>query len=461
MMEHIYASDPRFWGSTDSETIQNAIDFAAETGAGMVIIPRENARTGQKIWIIDRAILLPSDITVILEGAHLRLADGVRENIFRNQNAWTPEGNTLTGEQHDIRLIGVGHAVLDGGEPNGLCEQLHRDHPDEYPHMQVNLLVFLHNVRHFEVRGIQFIDSRWWATCFMFCRWGHIADLDFRMYGTLENQDGIDLRIGCEYITIENITGLTGDDTIALTALPYVATFERLLWVEGKTFDIHDITIRNVIASSHGCALLRFLNCDGAKAYNITVTDLKDTGLSIAYAAILFGTGHAGGGEQFYGIRPHSMGEFKNVTVRGVTTCAQLGLSLCEPCENVRIEGLVTYGKNEVGLKFNPNFAAKNMVIRDCTFDAEPETADSIFIAPGCTDEALADLRIEDVRVGEADYVFRCRKLEVKDFVCAEPRKGWFTPENARLCSAYGRYHRYSYGKEITNRPPDNRFAAK
>ena len=233
-MREYYADESRFLGASDSETIQNTINAAHLDGIGKVVIPRRNPRNGKMLWMIGKTLLLPSDMTVVLDGCHLRLEDGVRENIFRNENAWTAEGNTLEGEQHDIRIIGLGNAVLDGGKPNGLCEQMHRDDPINNPHMQVNLLVFLHNVRNFEVSGFRCVDSRWWATCFMFCRWGMIRNLDMRMYGTLENQDGVDLRIGCEYITVENITGITGDDTVALTALPRDTYFEGMLHVDGK-----------------------------------------------------------------------------------------------------------------------------------------------------------------------------------------------------------------------------------
>ena len=41
-MRVIYASDERFWGADDSQTIQNAVDYAAEIGFGQVIIPRGN-----------------------------------------------------------------------------------------------------------------------------------------------------------------------------------------------------------------------------------------------------------------------------------------------------------------------------------------------------------------------------------------------------------------------------------
>ena len=46
-MTAIYASEERFWGADDSQTIQNAVDYAEETGLGQVIIPRFNERTGK------------------------------------------------------------------------------------------------------------------------------------------------------------------------------------------------------------------------------------------------------------------------------------------------------------------------------------------------------------------------------------------------------------------------------
>lgn len=76
-MSYVSANDPRLFGATDSETIQNAIGFAKEQGVEKVLIPRANERTGCDLWIIDSAILLPDHITVELDGAHLRLADGV------------------------------------------------------------------------------------------------------------------------------------------------------------------------------------------------------------------------------------------------------------------------------------------------------------------------------------------------------------------------------------------------
>lgn len=453
-MNKIYASDPQFWGDTDSETIQNAVDYAEKTGLGEVIIPRHNARTGENIWIIPKVILLPSDMTIILDNCHLRLADDVRENIFRNRNAWTELGNTLEGEQHDIRIRGIGHAVLDGGKPNGLCEQLHRDDPEKYPHMSVNLLVFLHNVRNFEVRDFQCIESRWWATCFMFCRWGYIGNLDFRMYGTLENQDGIDLRIGCEYITIENITGCTGDDTVALTCLPSTTDyFQSKLRVKGKTLDVHDITIRNIIASSHGCALLRFLANRGARQYNITVENVKDTGLSISGAIILIGVC----GSRFGNYR--KMDDFFNITIRNVSGCAQHGINISEPMKNVLIENVNTFGPNRIGVRFRENFACENFVLRNLNVDGFPgELQCAVYMEPN-EDRKLEDFHIERVRVAnQARYILAGDMVDVKDLAYVEPAEGFHTPEKPEIIMSYGRYYRDFNGVEIQNRPVDNRF---
>ncbi len=450
----IYVTDERFSKKTDSETIQSAIDYAAENSIKEVVIPNLNPRTGKARWDIGETILLPNDLTVILDNAHLRLENGVRSNIFRNKNAWTPLGNTLDGEQYGIKIKGIGKAVIDGGFPNGLCEQLHRDRPDLYPNMNVNLLLFLHNVRDFEVSGIKFIESRWWATCFMFCRNGLISDLEFRMYANLENQDGIDLRIGCEFITIKNITGITGDDTVALTALPNESTFERLLFVEGKSPDIHDILIDNVESASHGCGIVRLLNEDGAKEYNITVSNVRDTGEAISGCGVIIGTT-----DTYLMTKPHKMGEFKNIVIKEFSAASQRTLLVCEPCEDMLIENVTSLEGSEVGIMFAPNFEAKNVTVRNFVFKGS-DKADSLIALKGKGKPKLDGLTLENFKVSGVKYVCRAVKPTINGLELTDtPKLGEFTEEQPSLCSAYGRYHRYAYGNLIENRPPDSRYA--
>lgn len=122
MQEYVSPNFPELIGRDDSESIQNAVDFAAEAGVNKVVIPCLNLRTENPVWIISRAILLPSDITVVLSNCRLRLEDGVYSNIFRNKNMYTPLSLTEKGEQKNIHIIGEGYAVLDGGKTNYLFE---------------------------------------------------------------------------------------------------------------------------------------------------------------------------------------------------------------------------------------------------------------------------------------------------------------------------------------------------
>ena len=139
----ITPNDPRVMGVTDSQSIQNAINFAMQN-SHVVRIPRVNERTGTDVWTIEKTILLPSDITIILDSCHLRLADDVYENIFRNENAYEEIGKTAEGTQHDIYIIGRGNAVLDGGRHNGVFEQTWRKLG--LPHPRTGNLILLVNV---------------------------------------------------------------------------------------------------------------------------------------------------------------------------------------------------------------------------------------------------------------------------------------------------------------------------
>ena len=82
-------------GKTDSESIQNAINFASEMGVNSVMIPRINRRTGELIWSIDRAIIFPSDMELVLDNCHLRLSDVCFDNMFRNFGDTEREGHQL------------------------------------------------------------------------------------------------------------------------------------------------------------------------------------------------------------------------------------------------------------------------------------------------------------------------------------------------------------------------------
>ena len=66
-MKFITPNDMNVIGKNDSESIQNAVDYAVKNGINSIKIPRKNMRTNAQVWEISKAILLPSNFTVVSE----------------------------------------------------------------------------------------------------------------------------------------------------------------------------------------------------------------------------------------------------------------------------------------------------------------------------------------------------------------------------------------------------------
>ena len=110
-------------GNTDNETITNAVRKAKENGINKVIIPKHNDRTDSDLWVIEDTIYLPNDIEILVDDAHLMLADNVYCNMFANASVSGTKDRTLADEQYGITIRGEGNAVLDGGKYNSLSER--------------------------------------------------------------------------------------------------------------------------------------------------------------------------------------------------------------------------------------------------------------------------------------------------------------------------------------------------
>ena len=213
MNGNILASEERFWGETDSKTIQNAVDYAKKTGANSVTVPRFNPRTGKNVWIIEEAIILPSEMEIVLDNAHLRQEDKMMDNIFRNFLDVATEGHTLSQQSRRIVIRGVGNALLDGGTHNGLTEKTSK--LEGMPPASRNCMILFYNIRDFLIEGLELRDHRYWAIHLVHAQRGRLSDLRFMGECHCPNQDAIDLRIGCSNIVIERIVGQTGDDVVA------------------------------------------------------------------------------------------------------------------------------------------------------------------------------------------------------------------------------------------------------
>lgn len=316
----------------DSLTIQTAIDRSCELKENKIVIPRINARTGEALWEITETISLPSDFTLVLDNCHLRMADGVYCNMFCNKNAYVSKCE----EQKNIVITGIGNVVLDGGTPNGLTEKTSLT--DGFPSIINNTMIFFRNVSGFTVENIHIKEQRWWGMTFMYCEQGRISNINFYATNIVPNQDGIDLRVGCHDIVIENIFGKTGDDTIALTALR--GRLFQNFRLENKDNDIHNVIIRNVRACvTGGHHIVRLLNHDGNQLYNILVDGIMDCSEEVrAKAAFKIGD------SRYSGVRKAVLHETHNITARNIMSRAKAAVLLGGTAADSYFSNIQQYG---------------------------------------------------------------------------------------------------------------------
>ncbi len=306
-------------------------------------------------YLIDTAIRIPSNFTLILEEAHLRLADGCYSNIFINENQDSALGKTTEGTDTNIAIIGRGTAILDGGEYNGLSERNHMQ--NGLPPIWKNNLILFTNVNGFMIKNISCRNQRWWALNFVYCANGYLGNIDFCANDTaidregniyhglkhsrykeilVKNADGIDLRQGCHHITIENITGFTEDDSIALTGLNW--HLENHFKVEGLPSDISDITIRN-IATAAFCTNVRLLNQGEIKLHDITIDGVYDTSAGSPHMERGIHAVRVGD-TNMYGTRHATEDETYNITIKNVRSRGKYAVALAGEMKNLVMYGI-------------------------------------------------------------------------------------------------------------------------
>jgi len=310
--------DPNDFSGSDSERIEAAVAAAAMCGAKAVIPARvPDAVARRDYWLMDRAILLPGNTTLLLDNCRLKLSDGCRDNFIRSANCGV--GINDIRPLRNIHIIGVGAVMLEGADnPRATGDSAktlvgETVRPPPYKHESYgtdtgnagenqkgdwrNIGILLAHVEDFSLQNVKLKDAHSWAVSLERCAHGKIRDLAFSAdcgkmvdgrFQCFLNQDGLNLRQGCHDITIENITGHTGDDLIALTAIPMTGrragelTSSMVSGTEpqGERDDVHHIIIRNVIGYSAGHAAgaepIRILNTSGIKMYAIVIDGVMD-----------------------------------------------------------------------------------------------------------------------------------------------------------------------------------------
>jgi hypothetical protein len=360
---------PNEFQGTDVERINQAIETAAATG-GRVVVPRYHIRDGtrQDVWLIDSAILLQSDTTLELDNCRIKLSDRCRDNFIRSGNCGLgvetiqPMRNIHIRGRGSAALIGADHPRATGDAGKTIGDRTYGTDAGIAGESQTgdwrNIGILLAFVEGFSIEGLHIKDSHSWAISLERCSRGTLRDLDFAssefkmidgVRETVLNQDGIDLRMGCHDILIENVSGHTGDDLVALTAIPHrdsvagstVSTMVSDARDRGRGLDdIRHIILRNIKGYSRGGHhIVRLLNTSGVRLHDILLDGLIDTSPEghQCKAAVKIGDSNYGGG-----IAP--LGDTRRIVVTNVMSRAKHTILVGGSLSDSILSNLIRYG---------------------------------------------------------------------------------------------------------------------
>ncbi len=314
-----------FAGKTDNDRIEEAI--RNRNGDIVVIPPRvSDIEPERDWWLLDRAILLPENTTILLQNCRIKLSDKCRDNFFRSANCGLGiENPELIG---NIHIRGVGDCVLEGadhpratgdsskfiacpcpknftGSPNPTFNDFHRhsygtdggkEGESENGDWR-NIGILMANVHHLSIENIRIVEQHAWAISLENCSFANLNHIEFKACMTriidgaehnVENQDGINLRNGCHDVIISDIMGTTGDDVIALTCIascyhPHKGGGLHSTHVMSNDYTnrekgIYNVIVRNILASpAGGCCMVRLLATNGAEIRNVVIDGIVDT----------------------------------------------------------------------------------------------------------------------------------------------------------------------------------------
>ena len=248
-----------FNGYDDNEIIENAIKNKDSDGI-VLIPPRESESEPERsMWVLDRAILIPENTTIILENCKIKLSDKCRDNFFRTANCGM--GIEDPKKIHNIHIKGIGYCVLEGADhprasgdgskilanpcpytEEDLCkyaywvpddrkkpEKLSFDDKHGYSYGTDagkegesqygdwrGIGILFANADVFSIENIKIVTSHGWGISLEACTNGRVEKICFDacmskqidgMLHNMENQDGIDVRNGCHDIIISDNEG--------------------------------------------------------------------------------------------------------------------------------------------------------------------------------------------------------------------------------------------------------------
>ena len=354
MQKSFYVNDYIKADITDSEAIELCLSEAnATNGEKQIIFDGKDYR-------LDRAILVDSDTTIVIDNCSVKQNDFVFDNVFRGKNVLIDAINPYMAPLEvtplcNVKIIGKGEAYIIGTDKPQTGY-----HPffNEYQKMvgdffgwRTHMFSFSRGVN-IEIQNLKLRQTMCWAMSFDNCQQIHVHDID--IISNVKNGDGIDFRSGCNHCIVENITGFTSDDTVACTALSqgkiekkklsrYLSFSETYNCShENIDGDVHHITIRNIHTGGHHHGVI-CLAANGNKVYDIDIDNVFETDNGDREATVKIYTGYGSG---------YQKGDIHDVRVSNVVSKkAKYSVMVACEAENLSFENIEQ--KNPNGTLFH------------------------------------------------------------------------------------------------------------
>jgi len=192
----------QFPGKNGGERIQTAIDSLGTKPKVIDVGPQGAVLNGR--WFLTKAIIIPSNTTLIFHGSGLFMADKVSDNIIRNFHAETDDSK----RDENIHILGLGGAELDGNAVNQVCQS----------QVYKNFGIAFHKVDKASIKGIVLGPTEGWGMGLENFNDLLIESIRFQQDGKTDNQDGVHVSSQGSRICISSIIGTVADDAIAIDA---------------------------------------------------------------------------------------------------------------------------------------------------------------------------------------------------------------------------------------------------
>jgi len=251
----------RFPGRNGGEQIQAAIDSLGTTSKVIEVGPQGPDLDGR--WFLTKAIIVPSNTTLVFYGSRLFMADKVSDNIIRNIHAESGDGQ----RDENIHILGLGGAELNGNAIN----QVRR------AQVYKNFGIAFYKVDKTSIKGIALGPTQGWGMGLEDVNDLFVEGIRFQQDGKTSNQDGVHICGPGSRICISDIIGTVADDAIALDAGG--GAEDPRGSAHGSGGLLENIVVNNVsVKNLHSGAVVRTVAAKGKPLDGVYISQVMITG---------------------------------------------------------------------------------------------------------------------------------------------------------------------------------------